>query len=296
MCSISRIYIEENGQIVINRENLEKTIAAKSEQLAITTALNYVRAIQTALIEEDTEALNYLTDATKKATGSTWDLVYAQLALVKTKGLTDEQYQSALRNINALRSLSETAIQSIGKITGTVTESLREQERALDDLLKYVMDMIRWEVRTQIEGLREQIRQYQEIVRLQLQSLRAAREKFNYERSVARQVRDIAELQARINQLSLDDSREAQAERRKLEKELADLQERLADEQSQYAYDKTVETLNKMSDSYRDEKNREIRILEDSISSKQKPFHQSKKYMKWQFNGLAIIGIRSTMI
>ena len=41
-------------------------------------------------------------------------------------------------------------------------------------------------------------------------------------------IAEIAKLQARIDQLSLDDSREAQAQKRKLEEELAKLQKNLA--------------------------------------------------------------------
>ena len=55
----------------------------------------------------------------------------------------------------------------------------------------------------------------------------------------ANKLKEIAKLQARIDALSLDDSREAQAERAKLLEEMAELQEDLADEQADKALDAT---------------------------------------------------------
>jgi hypothetical protein len=148
------------------------------------------------------------------------------------------------------------------------------------------MDLIRWEIEQQIEGLSNQVKQYQNIVSLQKESLQLAKDKESYDKSVAKKVKELADLQARIAKLSLDDSREAQAERRKLEGDLAELQEQLADEQSQYAYDAQVDSLDKMADAYEKEKDEEIKVLEKSISSQEKIYRAAISRIETQWSTL----------
>lgn len=258
---------DENGQLVINEANIQKIIAARTQQMAIETALNYIQQLRTALTNQDTAALQNLIFATDVAANSTWDLVYAQLQLL---GLEDSQYNAALQRINTLRSLADVAVTSIGRIDNSAKEALQNTSDALDDILQYVKDMIKQEVENQVEALEDQIDRYREIVDLQKKSLDLEREKDNYTKSVTEKTKAIAELQARIARLDLDDSREAQAEKAKLNEELAELNNDLAETQADYAYEVNSDALDAMADAYEDEKRKEIEILEDTISSEEK--------------------------
>lgn len=261
-------YLEdENGQLVINEENIQKVIAARTQQMAIETALNYIQQLRTALTNEDTAALNNLIFATDVAANSTWDLVYAQLLLL---GLDESQYNAALQRINTLRSLADVAVTSIGRVDNAAKEALESTSQALDDILEYVKDMIKQEVENQVEALEDQIDRYREIVDLQKKSLDLEREKDNYTKSVAEKTKAIAQLQARIAQLDLDDSREAQAEKSKLMEELADLNNDLAETQADHAYEVNSDALDAMADAYEKEKNKEIEVLKNTISSEEK--------------------------
>ena len=92
--------------------------------------------------------------------------------------------------------------------------------------------------------------------------------------------REIAKLQAKIDALSLDDSREAQAEKAKLLEEMAELQEDVADEQADKSLEATENALDDMETAYHEEKDREIAILEDSISSYQKLYDMAIEYIQ----------------
>lgn len=258
---------DENGQLVINEENIQRVIAARTQQMAIETALNYIQQLRTALTNNDTVALLNLTTATSAAASSTWDLVYAQLQLL---GLSDDQYNNALQRINVMRSLADSAVTSIGRIDTSAKEALEETSTALENLLKYVEEMIKQEVENQISALEDQIDKYREIVDLQKESLDLEREKDKYTKDVTEKTKSIAELQARIAMLDLDDSREAQAEKRKLQEQLAEEQADLAETQADHAYEATSDMLDNMADAYEKEKQKEIEILEDSISSAEK--------------------------
>lgn len=277
---------DENGQLVINEANIQKVIAARTKQMAIETALNYIQQLRTALSNQDTAALQNLIFATDVAANSTWDLVYAQLQLL---GLEDSQYNAALQRINTLRSLADVAVTSIGRIDNSAKEALQNTSDALDDILQYVKDMIKQEVENQVEILEEQVEQYRNIVDLQKKSLDLEREKDNYTKSVTEKTKAIAELQARIARLDLDDSREAQAEKAKLNEELAELNNDLAETQADYAYEVNSDALDAMADAMRMKSARKLRFWKI-------PFPVKKSYIPQLFPESTMNGIPCILI
>lgn len=267
---------DENGYLVINEENIQKVIAARTQQMAIETALNYVQQLREALTNNDTIALMNLTTATQAAATSTWDLVYAQLQLL---GLDTKQYNNALNRVNTLRSLTDIAISGIGRTEGAIREAneaakkaLDEQADALENLLKYVEEMIKQEVKNQVKALEDQVDAYREIVSLQKKSLDLEKEKDGYTKAVTDKEEAIADLRKQIAALDLDDSREAAAKKAKLQEELSEKINDLADYQSDHAYDAASDMLDDMADAYEKEKQKEIDILENSISSEEKVY------------------------
>ena len=99
--------------------------------------------------------------ATTETTNATWGLVYANLALLN---LDDSQYQAALHNINALRSLAQNAISGIGQVSNSTSEALEEMKTGLDDILKYVMEMLKQRINDQIQALEDMKSAYRDII------------------------------------------------------------------------------------------------------------------------------------
>lgn len=275
--------MDENGQLVINEERIQAIIAARTQQMAIESSLAYVEALRMAKAEGDIATLNNLLYATEQATNATWGFVYANLALA---GLDDAQYQAALQNINALRSLAESAVQSIGQTVGGVTEELEEMQNGLNDILDYVMDMLKQRIQDQIDGLEDMKDAYSEIIELKKESLEASKDEADYQKTMASKMREIAKLQARIDALSLDDSREAQAEKAALLEEMSELQQELADDQADRTLEAQEDALDKMEEAYHEEKDKEIEILEDSISSYQKLYDMAIEYIESHWDTL----------
>lgn len=289
---------DENGQLVINKENIQNVIAARTEQLAVESALNYVEQLRLALEAGNTAELERLLYATNNATNATWGLVYANLALLN---LEDSQYTAALNNINNLRALADNAIANIGtSMSGTTQsrsdilqaeldarkEALQEQKEALDDILDYTMELIEWEAEQQVEALEEQISDYEEIVELKKKMLEATKEEADYEDELADKIEEIAKIQERINTLSLDDSREAQAEKITLEEELANLQKELTDYQADHMLETHENTLDDMADAYSAEKEKEIAAVEATVSSTEKVYQLAIERINNDWNGL----------
>lgn len=275
--------MDENGLLVINEENINKVLAAKTQELALNQAMTYVERLRLALQENSIEDLNNLLYATTEATNATWGLVYANLALL---GLDDDQYQAALHNINAIRSLADSAVSGIGQTAGKTAEELNDMKDGLDDILKYVMDMLKQRINDQIDALEDMKDAYADIISLRKEALEAAKSEADYQDKVAEKVKELAKLQARINALSLDDSRDAQAQKAKLEEEMAQLQKELADTQADYAVGAQKDALDDMQKAYEEQKDAEIKVLEDSISSYQKLYDMAIAYIQSNWNSL----------
>ena len=278
---------DENGLLVINEENINKVIAARTRQLAAEQAVTYVERLRLALQKDSIEDLNTLLYATTEATDATFGLAYAELALMHSLGdLDDQQYAAALHNIQSIENLANTAIASIGKTAGSSKEELENMKTGIDDILKYVMDMLKHRIQQQIDALEDLKDAYGDIISLRKEALEAAKEEAEYEDKVAAKVKEIAKLQERINALSLDDSRDAQAQKIKLEEEMAELQKELADDQSDYAVDAQKDALDDMQEAYEREKDGEIAALEDTISSYQKLYDMAIAYIESHWNTL----------
>lgn len=282
---------DENGLLVINEENINKVIIAKTRQLAAEQALTYVERLRLALEEGSIENLNTLLYATTDATDATFGLAYAQLELMHAMGdLDDQQYAAALHNIQSIESLANTAIASVGQVAGESSEKMREElenmKSGVDDILKYVMDMLKHRIQQQIDALEDLKDAYGDIIDLRKEALDAAKQEADYEDEVAEKVKEIAKLQERINALSLDDSRDAQAQKIKLEEEMAELQKELSDDQNDYAVDAQKEALDDMKEAYEDEKDAEIAALEETISSYQKLYDMAIDYIESHWNTL----------
>ena len=263
---------DENGALVINEAAVKRVAAARTEQLAVETAMNYVYNIQQALQENNIETLDRLLYATETAADSTWDLVYANLELARSMGLTESEYDSAVRNLNNLRSLQVSVSSGIGQMTGQLRDIKTETEKSLNDLLKYVMDMIRWETKLRVDGIRDEIKAFEELIGLRRQELHEMQRKRDFEKDIARQTQSLARLQNQLAALERDNSGDPAiaSRRRELAEQIAEMQGNIDDK----IHDNYVETMEKAYDTELKEfilvKEQEIKIIEDTISSMEK--------------------------
>ena len=153
---------------------------------------------------------------------------------------------------------------------GGSTGITKEEEEALDKILELTEKLVEAEAKDRIDAIKKEVDAYKEIINLKKESLKVTKDENSYQRSVSEKVQEIAKTQAKIDQLSLDNSRAAMAERAKLVEELAKLQTDLSDYQADHAYEAQVTELDKMAENYEKERNTEIEAIEESISSTEK--------------------------
>lgn len=276
---------DENGQLVINEENIEKVLSAKTQQLAVDTAINYVKKLGIALESQNIAMLNQLLSATTASTSATWDLVYAQLQLLELDG---DQYKQALNNINALRALAESTNTTLAAQidAGSSSNYYDDASDALQKILDLTMDLIRHENEDMVDALEKQKDKYKEIIDLKKEALQEEADDADYNDEIEDRLEEIADLQSRIDLLSLDTSREAAAERMKLEDELAEKQKDLADFQADHSLDKQLDVLDDEYEAYEKTKEQEIEAVKNAVSSTEKIYQQAIARINGDWQGL----------
>ena len=271
---------DEEGNLKINKDLIVSLTKARVNDLAVQTAMSYVERLRMAAQEGSIESLNQLIYATEATTSATWDLVYANLAAIDLNG---EQYNAALTNINRIRSLADNTASGIEQTLFDETEKYAD---GVSDLIKYVMDMLEDRLNDQIDKIKEQQDEYSKLIAKKKESLKATKEENEYQRKMSKNLKDAAKIQEKLDLLSLDDSRKSQAEQAKLREQLEKLQEDIADQQSDKMYNSQVDALDKMEDAYKQEKDDEIKILQESVSSYQKKWDQAIAYIQDNYSTL----------
>lgn len=282
---------ETDGQYRINEEAVAALIAAEKEQLAIETALSYIRQLHDALENNELQRLANLVNLTNTYSNSTWGAVYAQAALLRqSDAVTDDMYNQIVSNIKAMQAMSMSVSSGIASISRTTSSSIstgyKEQYDALEQIRRLTEDLIRAEVNERIDAIKKQVDEYKKIVDLKKESLRTTKEENDYTKSVADKTKKIAQLQVKISQLSLDDSRAARAERAKLEEELAELQGELGTLQTDHSVEAQEDALDKLADKYEENRQGEIDALENSISSAEKLYRLAIQRIDNQWDSL----------
>ena len=275
---------DENGQLVLNEDAVSAVLEAKTQQLAVESALSYVEQVRNALMQNNVTELNRLLDVTSVTARSTWDLVYAQAALLNLNG---NQYNQLINNINKFRSIATTTVKTIRKqVRNSVQNETKDYKSALDDVLKLVEDLIKYEHEQMVDALEDQRDAYQALIDKKKELLQQTKDEEDYESNVSKKLKEISRIQDQINRLSLDDSREAAAKRASLEEELADLQESLADYIGDYTSGKNEETLDKAAEDYSQYIDERIKKVEDEVSSEEKIYRLSIQRIESDWNGL----------
>lgn len=181
------------------------------------------------------------------------------------KGLINHQtYMENVRTIT--RTMTDLMREDFEKENEKRKKALTDQQDALQKIIDLTVELIKKETEDKIEGLEKQVEQYKNIINLKKESLQISERERDYQSEVDGKVSDISKLQAQVDLLALDDSREAAAKRAELLDQIAEKQKDLNEFQHDDAVEKTEEALDKQLKDFEDEKEKEIKVLKDYLA------------------------------
>ena len=172
------------------------------------------------------------------------------------------EYETLQEATNALRKETEDLIDTTEELNQDNIDAAENIEDLGYEILETKNSIIDY-----IEEIYDkQIESYQKIIDLRKELIESAKDELDYEDEIAEKVKEIAELQSRIDQLALDDSRSAQAERASLMEELAEKQKELSDVQSDHSIDAQIDSLDQMAEDYAAQREDEIEIMRNTVT------------------------------
>lgn len=172
------------------------------------------------------------------------------------------EYETLQEATNALRKETEDLIETTEQLNQDNIDAAENIEDLGYEILETKNNIIDY-----IEEIYDkQVESYQKIIDLRKELIESAKDELDYEDEIAEKVKEVAELQARIDQLALDDSRSAQAERAALLEELAEKQKDLSDTQSDHSTDSQINALDKMAEDYETQRADEIETMRNTVT------------------------------
>lgn len=148
-------------------------------------------------------------------------------------------------------------------------DALRDQKDAQDDMYDAQIDALRDAqdaqdkiYEDQIDALEDELDAYNKIIDAQIEMIRLKEEQHDYENELADKQKEVADIEAQLAELGLDDSIEAQKQRLELEEELAEKKEELEEFQHNKNIEDQITALENEKKQYEEEQQAAIDRIE----------------------------------
>lgn len=180
----------------------------------------------------------------------------------------------------------------VKKANSNISSLYDNQLSAIDKIINLTKDMLKKEADDQVDALQDQVDKYREIVALKKKLLEQSSDEEDYEKQVAKIVKEIADLQESISQLDLeiksnpDDSRKAQAEQQKLLQDLQSKQDELAALQKNHWKDALTDRLDDEADAFDKSKQEEIDKIKETVEDDKKLHQKAIDYIDKHWSDL----------
>lgn len=147
--------------------------------------------------------------------------------------------------------LKDKQIEDLEELRDAKLNALDEESKAYEESIKEQMDALDKAHKDKLDKLDEESKAFEEAINRQLELMRKQRDEEDFNKDIGKLQKEEANIVAKINELSMDDSREAKLQRKKLEEELANIREQIADKQNDRQYELREQNLQDELDSYK---------------------------------------------
>ncbi|QIC46304.1 phage tail tape measure protein [Lysinibacillus sphaericus] len=147
--------------------------------------------------------------------------------------------------------LKDKQIEDLEELRDARLKTLDEEGKAYEESMKEQMDTLDKAHKDKLDKLDEESKAFEDAIIRQLELMRKQRDEEDFNKDIGKLQKEEANIVAKINELSMDDSREAKLQRKKLEEELANIREQIADKQNDRQYELREQNLQDELDAYK---------------------------------------------
>lgn len=273
------------GQIELQKEVLDRLQEAIDEayEYGLDENSEYVQKLE----DQMREASQAILDITKSAFDDFISYaddfnVWEDLDISKVSVLEQE--------LKEIDKLLEAGVLSWKEYVKAYNETAKElydtQKESIESIIDLTMEMIEKNAEDEVEALEKQKEAYQELIDAKKELLEKSKDEKDHERDIEKTVRELSKLQEKLNSLRLDDSQQAAAERAKLEEEIYQKTLELQEKQEDYAYESTIDYLDKIQKEKEDAIDEEIEDIEAGVDTWVEVYEEAIKLIDDDFEGL----------
>lgn len=271
--------LEEQVDILDDKENSEEeTIECYKQMINL---LYDIKAVYADIYDENSDLMislngeiSDLFSSIAKAKKALWEAQRdAQVDALEEEQDAIDDYKDAIDDI-----LGAT-VDLIKRETEAEIEALEDAQDARDEWYDNEIDRIEEVADARKEALEDELDGYRKIIEAKKEALQDEADEEDYNTEVEKRVKEISDLQSKIDILSLDDSKAAAAERLELEETLQEKKDELQKYQRDYSLDKQLEALDKELDAFEDQTNGKIDLIEEQEKADKERIENQKKLM-----------------
>ena len=267
----------------ISIPDFTKTSSSASNSSKTKKSMDEVYADLKALMDETERQNDRLSNMTQDTTAEQIALWYkVRNAAIKRMSEITDHTSEAYRYLEDM----------VKKANSNISSLYDNQLSAIDKIIDLTKDMLKKEADDQVDALQDQVDKYREIVAMKKKLLEQSSDEEDYEKQVAKIVKEIADLQESISQLDLeiksnpDDSRKAQAEQQKLLQDLQSKQDELAALQKNHWKDALTNRLDDEADAFDKSKQEEIDKIKETVEDDKKLHQKAIDYIDKHWSDL----------
>lgn len=189
-------------------------------------------------------AKDILSEKPQKEKDTLQEFVNIQNAMEKTKNalLTSQTQIDMLgKSFNDVKKATDDINKNIEKVKKSTQDSIddmKDAKQSIEDLLELTIEMIKKQKELEKEALEEQLDGFKAIIENKKEQLEIEKDIHDFQKDLNEKNTSVADVKKDLDNLSLDDSLEAQKKKAELEEQLAEEQSKLDD----FLYEHEVET------------------------------------------------------
>lgn len=197
------------------------------------------------------------TDSASKNAKKRIEDLYGELYTLKNGFIENTQAISAMED--AIESTKQT-------MSDALTSLYNEQKKAIDDLVKLTVDLIKQQKKEEKDALEERLDKFKETIDARKKELELTKGLVSYNKDLAQKQKEVAKTEQKLLELQFDDSARGKAMRLKLEEELMNQKSDLEELQRDRSYDLQEEALDNELKLFEKKIDKQKKVIDDYLN------------------------------
>lgn len=246
----------------VSQSDINKVLSGLNTKLNL---INSTYNSMTSSINGATNALKGFGSAGSKAGSASKDA-----AEDATKALK-EQYEAQKKVLEKQKE----ALEDQKEALEDQLDGLNDARDAIEDLIDDTMSMLKQQYEDEKDALDKQLEAFEDKINAQKDYLDLLKEEEEHQDELAEKNKNIADIQAQLEELRYDTSASGQAKRLELLDQLNDAQKELSDYQADYDYDTKQDALDKEYDSFKNQIDAQKDYIEEVLENERNLYLQA---------------------